>query len=296
MKLETNERNPAKWSDAMWASILAILAAYIRKWSGEDSPATLSPEARDEIRSRIVLDVIEKPMPAGFSVLRHVFRIARQWRVRGWTGETAADQREKRAARKAARAAARDPGSRESEEARNKSPFRGMSDDSNQPTPLAQLIAIETATREGLAYVSDRQRKRRRRTVSGKPSPAKYRVRVVGFVGKPRVGFGYNGRPLYFPGAATRIAFEPLAPEGERYYCRKTRKWKPHPGHIGSIANRAIGKRKTDAIGQDAIGQAMARMAILGRTETRRFIPAPPPTTGIPAQPGDGSAIRPCRQ
>jgi len=296
MKLETNERDPAKWGDSMWSAILAILAAYIRKWSGEDSPATLSPEARDEIRSRIVLDVIAQPVPEGFSALRHVFRIARQWRVRGWTGDTALDQREKRAARRAARAAARDPGSKEAEERRNKSPFRGVSDDARQPTPLAQLVAIESATREGLAYVSDRQRKQRRRAVSGKPSPVRHRVRIVGFVGKPRVGFGSGGRPLYFPGAATRIAFEPLAPEGERYYCRKTRKWMPHPGHIGSIANRAIGKAKTDAIGQDAIGQAMVRMAIIGRTEGRRFIPSQPPTVGIPAQPGDGSAIRPIRQ
>jgi len=282
--IETNDRNPARWSEAVWATILSILASYIRKWSGTDSPAELSPEARDEIRSRIVMDILTGEIPDGMSPMHYVFRTARQWRVRGWNGDTELNRQRMRAERAAAKKARRDDGSRESEEARNKDPFRGVSDDARQPTPLAQLVALETATREGLRYVSDRQRKARRKPVKGKPGPVTHKVRIVGRVGRPMVGFGQSGRPLYFPGAATRIAFEPIAPTYET-----------DGGWVGKVANRAIGKAQTEALGCDTVGRAMARMAILGRETRRAFQRAPLPTRGVPATAGDGTEWRAMR-
>lgn len=285
--METNERNPLRWSDATASAAMKIVAAYVRKWSGTDSPDTLSPEERDEIRSRIVFDIMEGGnVPEGITPLHHVFRVCRRWRVRGWNGNTAHDHRERRAAGRAARAAERDPGSRESEESRNKSPFRGMSDDARQPTPLAVLIAVETATREGLRYVSDRQRKARRRPVKGYAKMT-YKARPTGFAGR-FAGRGASGRLLYYPGARTLICWEPVQPERET-----GRGGKPHVPHVGTVANRQIGKVKTAAIGRDAVGQAMARMAILGRTPRLRFIPAAPPASGVPAMPGDGTEFRP---
>lgn len=298
MKTETNERNPLKWSEVFAAAVLRIVSAYVRKWSGADSPRELSPDDREEITARIIMDIMANgPVPVGVSAMHYVFRICRRWRLREWYGDTESNRNRMRAERAAAKKSLRDPGSRESEEGRNKSPFRGVSDDARQPTPLSQLVAIESATIEGLRYVSDRQRKARRKPVKGKPGPVSYRVVVVGYAGRPRVGFGANGRPLFFPGAATRIAYVPSAPTHEvGEWDKKARKYRPYVPYTGTVGHRAIGKTKTDAIGQDAIGQAMARMAILGRTESRRFIPAQPPTVGIPAQPGDGTAIRPCRQ
>jgi hypothetical protein len=279
---------PATWGNELWSNLLGILAAYIYKWSGPDSPAELSPEARDEIRSRILIDLMTGEVPDGVSPMHYVFRTARRWRVRGWAGDTETDRERKRSERSAARRNLRDPGSRESEENRNKSPFRGVSDDARQPRPDAILSAIETAERVGLHYVSDRQRKARRRPVKNKPGPVKYRCRVVGFVGRPRAGFGQmTGKPLYFPGAATRIAFEPLPPEFET-----GPRGKPAIPFTGTIGHRAIGKARTAATGADAVGHAMATMAILGRESRRRFIPTPPPTSGIPATPGDGTEWR----
>jgi hypothetical protein len=286
--METNERNPLQWSDATAAATLRIVAAYVRKWSGPDSPDTLSPDEREEVVSRIIFDVMEGgDVPDDIAPLHHVFRTCRRWRVRGWNGNTAYDHRERRAALRAARAAERDPGSRESEEGRNKSPFRGVSDDARQPRPDRILEAIETATREGLRYVSDRQRKARRRPVKGKPEATRYRIAIVGHVGRPMAGYSPTGRALYWPGSATRIAFEPLPPTRE-----VGPRGKPHVPYVGTVGHRAIGKAKTAAVGEDAIGTAAATMAILGRTERRRFIPTPPPTRGVPAMIGDGSAIR----
>jgi hypothetical protein len=289
---------PVSWPETVWSEILRILAAYIYKWSTAESLSELSPEARDEIRSRIILDIMTGEHPDGLTPTHLAFRVARQWRMRGWNGDAELDRDRKRREASKAREALRDPGSAESEGARNKSPFQGMSDDSRQPTPLAQLIAIETATREGLRYVSDRQRKARRKPVKGKPAPVAYRCVPTGFAGRPRVGFGKDSRPLYFPGARTLIRFEPTgAPEYEMgAYDRSARQYQPYRSHTGTVANRAIGKKKTEPVGQDAIGLAMASMAILGRTKPRRFIPAAVPTTGIPATAGDGTAIRPCRQ
>ncbi len=286
--METNERNPLQWSDATAAAMLRIVAAYVRKWSGDDSPKTLSPDERDETRSRIIMDIMTGTVPDGITPLHYVFRVCRQWRMRGWSGDTETDRLRKRAERAAARKAARDPGSRESEEGRNKSPFRGVSDDARQPRPDRILEAIETATREGLRYVSDRQRKARRRPVKGKPERTRYRVVVVGTLGRGFAGLApRSGRPLYWPGSGTRIAFEPLPPTME-----VGPRGRPHVPYVGTVANRAIGKAKTAALGEDDIGTAAARMAILGRTRRRGFIPPTVPTRGVPAAAGDGSAVR----
>ncbi len=285
--METNERNPLQWSDATAAAMLRIVAAYVRKWSGDDSPTTLSPDERDETRSRIIMDIMTGTVPDGITPLHYVFKVCRRWRVRGWNGDTETDRIRKRAERAAVRKSLRDPGSRESEEGRNKSPFRGVSDDARQPRPDRILEAIETATMEGLRYVSDRQRKARRRPVKGKPERTRYRVAIVGRIGRPMAGYAPNGRTLWWPGSGTRIAFEPLPPTRE-----VGPRGRPHVPYVGTVGHRAIGKAKTAAVGEDAIGTAAATMAILGRTERRRFIPTPPPTRGIPAMAGDGSAIR----
>jgi hypothetical protein len=287
-----NANNPATWSEELWSQILAILASYIRKWSGPDSPMELSPEARDEVRSRIIMDVMTGTIPEGMSPLHYVFRTARKWRMKNWAGDTETDTLRKRGERAAARKALTDPGSRESEEGRNKSPFRGMSDDSRQPTPLAMMVAMETATREGLVYISDRQRKARRKPVKGKPAPVKYRVRATGFAGRARYGFGREtGKPLYFPGARTLITFDPLPQETET-----GPRGKPHIPYAGTLANRAIGKTRAAKLDETAIGQSMARMAILGRDKPRAFIRQPIPMAGVPATQGDGTEWRSIRE
>jgi hypothetical protein len=285
--METNERNPLKWSNDTAAAALRIVASYVRKWSGTDSPHTLSPEEREEITSRIVMDVMTGTIPAEIAPLHYVFRTCRRWRVKGWNGDTETDRIRKRAERAAAKKSLRDPGSSESEESRNKSPFRGVSDDARQPRPDRILEAIETATLEGLRYVSDRQRKARRRPVKGRPERTRYRVTIVGTVGRPMAGRAPNGRPLYWPGSATRVAYEPLPPTME-----VDRQGRPHVPYVGTVENRKIGKAKTAALGKDDIGTAAAAMAILGRTECRRFNRPDVPTSGVPAMAGDGTAVR----
>jgi hypothetical protein len=285
--METNERNPLKWPDDTATAALRIVRGYVGKWSAPDSPASLSPADRDEISGRIIFDVITGTIPAEITPLHYIFRTCRRWRVRGWAGDTETDRIRKRGERAAVRKNLRDPGSRESEEGRNKSPFRGVSDDARQPRPDRILEAIETATREGLRYVSDRQRKARRRPVKGRPEPTRYRVVVVGTMGRPMAGRAPNGRPLYWPGSATRIAYIPLPPTMET-----GPRGKPHVPYTGTVPNRAIGKSRTAAIGQDAIGTAAARMAILGRDTRRQFNPPPAPAAGCPATPGDGTEWR----
>lgn len=285
--METNERNPLKWPGLFCSAILRIVAAYVRKWSGNDSPDSLSPEAREEIVSRIVFDIMTSGLvPDGISALHYVFRVCRKWRVRGWAGDIETDRQRKRNERAKARKSLRDPGSAESEEARNKSPFRGCSDDARQPRPDRILEAIEEAEARGLAYVSARQAKARRKpNKANQRPPRRYRAIPTGHRGRPRAGFSPTGRPLYFPGAATLIRWEPIPetePAGE--YDRKTRTYRPYVSHRGTIANRAIGKRRTPATGRDAVGHAMAVMAVLGRTPRRKFIPATPPTAGIPGE------------
>lgn len=279
--------SPAQWPETIWNQILAILAAYIRKWSGPDSPDGLSPDERDEIRSRIIMDIMTGD-PGELSPLHYVFRTARRWRVRGWSGDTETHRDLMRAARARARQSLRDPGSAESEEARNKSPYRGASADSKTPTPLAMMIAAESAERGELRYVSDRQRKARRRPVKGNPPAVTYRVVPVGTVGRPRVGFGQNGRPLYFTGAATRIAYVPVPGTVERgEYCRRTRAYRPHVPYVGTLANRDIGKVRAEPVPAGMIREAFAG-DIESRHHVRQPIPAP-----IPATPGDGTEFRP---
>lgn len=240
--------NPAAWPETIWISILAILASYIRKWSGADSPRELSPEERDEIRSRIILDILAGECPDDITPLHYVFRVARRWRMRDWNGDCELDRIRKRAERAAVKSSLRDPGSMESEEGRNKSPFRGSSVDSKTPTPLAMMIAAESMQSGEVWYVSDRQRRSRRRPVKGNPGPATYRTVPVGRVGRPRAGFSPTGRPLYFPGSATRIAYDPIPATFERgEYDRKTRTYRPHVSHVGYVPNRSIGKVRCES-------------------------------------------------
>lgn len=285
--METNERNPLKWSNDTAAAMLRIVQGYTFKWSTELTLSPLSPEGRDETASRIMFDVMTGTVPDGITPLHYVFRTCRRWRLRGWAGDTETDRIRKRAERAAAKKGLRDPGSRESEEERNKSPFRGVSDDAKQPRPDRILEAIESATMAGLHYVSDRQRKARRRPVKGRPERTRYRVTIVGTVGRPIAGHAPNGRPLYWPGSATRIAYEPLPPTME-----VDRQGRPHVAYVGTVANRSIGKAKTAALGTDEVGTAAARMAILGRTDRRRFNRPPLPAAGVPAAAGDGTAVR----
>jgi hypothetical protein len=258
--METNVTNPARWSEVLWGQIMDILAAYIMKWSGPLSLFPLSPADRDEIRSRIILDIMTGD-PEGRTPLHHAMRTARQWRVRGWAGDCETDRDRKRRETAAARREARDPGSREAEEGRNKSPYRGTSDDSRQPRPDRILEAIETAMTAGLQYVSDRQAKARRRAVKGKKPVQRFRAVPVGRVGRPpRRNWNATGRLLYWPGSATRIAWVPLPITDET-----GEDGRPHRPHRGTVANRMIGKSCTDPLGTDPIGEAMAKMVLLGR-------------------------------
>jgi hypothetical protein len=291
--METNERNPLKWSDAYCANVLRILAAYIRKWSGSDSPRELSPDARDEIRSRILMDLMTGEIPDGVSPIHYVFRTARRWRSKGWNGDTQTNTERMRREAAAARKSLSDPGSEASEAARNKTPYRGSSVDSKSPTPLAMMIAAETVATVGIHYVSDRQAKARRRPVKGKATPT-YRPRITGFAGRPRVGFGRNGRPLYFTGARTLLEWVAIPPSVEVAYNRKSLQWEHGPFHTGTLANRSIGKVKADPIGQNRIDEAWEAMTG-GTSERMRFVPPATPTVGIPAVPGDGTEWRPIR-
>lgn len=278
---------PSQWHETVWVQILAILAAYIRKWSGPDSPDGLSPDERDEIRSRIVMDIMTGD-PGELSPLHFTFRTARKWRMRGWAGDTETHRELMRGIRAKAKQSLRDPGSAESEESRNKSPFRGSSADSKTPTPLAMMIAAESAVKGELRYVSDRQRKARRRPVKGNPPAVTYRIVPVGTVGRPRVGFGQNGRPLYFSGAATRISYVAIPGTIERgEYCRRTKAYRPHVPYTGKLANREVGKVKADPV-----PAGMIREAFAGDVESRRHVRNPIPAP-IPATPGDGTEFRP---
>lgn len=283
--METNERNPLKWSAVFCSLLLRIVAAYIRKWSGGDSPTTLSPEARDEIRSRIIMDLMTGgEVPEGISPLHHVFRTCRRWRVRGWAGDTESHRELVRASRAAARKALRDPGSAESEEERNKSPFRGCSDDARQPRPERILAAIEEAESRGLAYVSGRQARARRKPQRAhiRP-PSRFRAVPTGRV------IGPAGETI-----ATVFRWEPI-PETEPTgpYDRKAKRWTPYVAYKGSIPNRSIGYNRTPATGTDPVGHAMAAMAVLGRDARRHFTPSPLPAAGIPQPEGLTNGRRP---
>jgi len=268
--METNERTPARWDNATAASVLRIVGGYVVKWSGPNDERPLNPEAREEVTAAILFDIMTGPdIPDGIPLLRHVFRTCRLWRIRNWWGDSAEAQREKRAAQRAARAARENPGSAESEESRNKSPYRGHSDDSRQPTPLAQLVAIESASREGLRYVSDRQAKQRRRAVKG------HRRAIVRTVPGPVVGTltidTDAGTWNYAIGSRQGVSF--VREDGGPVAGKRGE------GHRGTIDNRAIGKTKTVPVPAELCG-----WAILGRNERRRFSPAPlatlPPTNG----------------
>lgn len=281
--MTTNERTPARWDNATAANVLHAIRGYVGKYSTKDDPHPLNPEAREEVAARIVFDLMTgEDIPADIPLLRHVFRRCRLWRIRGWAGDCELDRDRKRASAARERENRRTPGTADFERARNKDEYRGASADSRQPTPLAQLVAIESATLDGLRYVSDRQAKQRRRAV--KHSRRRIVRTVPGPVVGPVVIDPDTGSWTFGTGARQCVTF--TREDGGPVNGKKGR------SHLGTIANRAIGKKKADALGTDPVGVAMARMAILGVTPRARFSPAPLPTTGVPATPGDGTEWR----
>ena len=285
-----NDSNPLAWDETTAGSVLKIVGCYVTKHSQPDCPAPLSPEARGEIQSRVMFDLMTGgDIPDDIPLLRHVFRRCRLWRMRGWNGDCELDRDRQRAARARERNEEQTPGTEAYNRSIGKDSYRGYSDDSRQPTPLAQLIAIETATMEGLRYVSDRQRKARRRAVKGNRI-----VKVTAVPGEivGRMAIVASGRVLWFPGAFQRFTYrEEVVGERGRWNIGK-RAFEPFTGHTGTVPNRAIGKSRTDAVGTDAVGVAMATMAILGRTRRKAFRPATLPMAGVPATAGDGTEWR----
>lgn len=277
--MDANERTPARWDNATAAAMLKIVAHYVGKHSQDDCPAPLSREGREEIVARIMFDIVTgEDIPDGIPIVRGVFRKARWWRIRGWCGDVELDRERKRTAAARERDERATPGSESFERAANKSEFRGYSDDSRQPTPLAIVIAAETAEREGLRYVSDRQAKQRRRAVKG------HRRAIVRTVPGEIVGIltidTDTGSWRYGEGACQRVEFR--REDGGPVSGKRGR------SHVGTIDNRAIGKTRTVPV-----SEGLAHWALLGRNERRRFTPAPLPMAGVPATAGDGTEWRP---
>lgn len=281
-----DDRNPLLWSEATAANVLKATAGYVRKYSQPDCPAPMDPEAREEVTARIVFDVVTGgEIPDGVSILHHVFRKCRLWRLRGWAGDCELDRDRKREESSREREDERTPGTESFERAARKSAFRGYSDDSRQPTPLAQLVAIETAERAGLRYVPPWQARHRRRAVKG------CRVTVVRVIPGPIVGRividTETGEYRPEPGTYQRVEFrEEAVAERGRWNVGK-RSFEPYTGHVGTVENRSVGKAKTVPV---PVG--LSRWALLGRTVRHRFTPAPLPTAGVPATPGDGTEWR----
>jgi hypothetical protein len=161
---------------------------------------------------------------------------AKQWRVRGWHGQTADAMAEKRFAAKLAKQRAKDGW--------DATPSTGTSEDSRTPSPLAILIAKEEATK-GLRYVSDRQRKGRRKAVRGRNRHQ--RILVV------------EGRYE----THTAIRWEKVTIHGVVYK--------------GTVSNRDIGKSRTVPVPAD-----VAAWAMLGRDERGRFVSNREPVTANP--------------
>jgi hypothetical protein len=123
-------------------------------------------------------------------------------------------------------------------------PSTGTSEDSRTPSPLAILIAKEEA-QNGLRYVSDRQRKARRKAVRGRNRHQ--RILVV------------EGRCE----THTAIRWEKVTIHGVVYK--------------GTVANRDIGKSRTVPV-----PAGIAAWAMMGRDARGRFVSNREPVTANP--------------
>lgn len=216
-------------SDIVAKQVMLFVRRYVAKHSQPDCQYPLSPEAREEVVAMIVYDWQTAdygdwaPENDQHAAASH----ARKWRMRGWHGNTADQQAERRFAAKLAK--------QRQQEGWDATPSTGTSEDSRTPSPLAILIAKEEATK-GLRYVSDRQRKARRKAVRGRNRLE--RLLVV------------DGRYE----THTAIRWEIVKVHGVM--------------HKGTVSNRDIGKSRTVPVPAD-----IAAWAMLGRDDKGRFRP-----------------------
>ena len=232
--------NPLTVSDLTARQIMLFAKRYVAKHSQADGPRPLSPEAREEITARIIYDW-QTADYSEFEPESDIHAAARQcrwWRLRGWHGTTQDDEREKKRAAKAAKAHAA--------AGWDATPSSGTSEDSRTPSPLAILMAEESA-QHGLRYVSDRQREGRRKAV-------KTRNRHFILISVVERYETY-----------TAIRCERVTIYGVR--------------HKGTIANRNIGKAKTEKVSFAAKIKAVLR----GRDSQGRFVPDRIPAIAIAA-------------
>ena len=266
MYLETMEfRNPARWPEWLADMSMSLIRRYVYRWSNREAPKELSPEARDEIASRIIFDIMTAgEIPDGMTVRHYVFSVCRRWRIRNWNGDCELDAARKR----------RERGLMTGRVGRNDEPYSGASIDARMNSPFQILSALEIATGElilspkaietreargqceyirgGLYAVSDRQAKNRRKAV-------KSRCRIV-----------------------TVCEIESRATDRTYITFRKIRLATTR--HIGTIANRDIGKVRL------SIPSDEARETIV-RDPHGQFIPAP-----IPAPRPGWKEFRPARE
>jgi hypothetical protein len=230
--------NPLTISDRDAAAVMLFVRRYVTKHSQPDCPAPLSPDAREELTAQIVYDWQTAdysewtPESHQHAAASH----ARKWRLRNWYGNTADVQASRRFEAKLAK--------QQQQEGWDATPSTGTSEDSRTPSPLAILIAKEEAA-NGLRYVSDRQRKGRRKAVRGRNRHQ--RILVV------------EGRYE----THTAIRWEKVTIHGIVYK--------------GTIANRDIGKSRTVPVPAD-----IAAWAMMGRDERGRFVSNREPVTASP--------------
>jgi hypothetical protein len=228
--------NPLTVSDQTAAQILLFVRRYVAKHSQPECQYPLSPDAREEVTAQIVYDWqtadYEEWTPDNdqHAAASH----ARKWRMRGWHGNTADAQAERRFSAKLAK--------QRVAEGWTDTPSSGTSEDSRTPTPLALLMAREESDRNGLRYVSDRQRKARRKAVRGRNRLE--RLLIV------------DGRYE----THTAIRFEVVKVHGV--------------SHKGHTPNRQIGKSKTVRVPADVAAWALQGRDTHGRF-TRSTIPVP---------------------
>ena len=251
--------NPLAVSDVVAKQTMLFVRRYVAKHSQPDCPAPLSPDGREEVVARIIYDWQTAdysdwtPESDQHAAASH----ARKWRMRGWFGNTADDHRERRKTAKLAK--------QQQADGWDSTPSTGTSEDSRTPSPLSILIAKEEASGEpimserawvrflenchelhgGLRYVSDRQRKSRRRAVRGRNRLE--RILVV------------DGRYE----THTAIRFETVRVHGIAYK--------------GTVPNRSIGKSRTVPVPAD-----IAEWAMLGRDERGRFVSNRQPVKASP--------------
>jgi len=229
--------NPRTVSDLTARQMVLFSKRYVAKHSKADGPRPLSPEAREEISARIIYDwqTADYSEWEPESDLHAVARQCSWWRLRGWHGTTRDDEREKKRIAKAAKARAA---------GWDDTPSSGTSEDSRTPSPLAILMAEETAM-QGLRYVSDRQRERRKKAVRTRNR----HFTLISVVGR---------HATY-----TAIRVERVTIYGVR--------------HRGTILNRHIGKAKTRPSSGGKI-----QAALRGRDVRGRFVADMSPVTPSP--------------